>query len=408
MDAVIVAAGRGTRMRPLTDTRPKPLLPLGDRSILERTMDQCAEFVDRFVLVVGYRRESIEDRIGEQYAGRPVEYVTQTQRLGTAHAIEQARGIVSGSFLALNGDVIVDGSILERLAAADGHALAVTGVENPTEYGVVETAEGSVRALHEKPEEPPSDRINVGLYAFEASIFEAIDRIEPSSRGEYEITDAIDLLIADGEIVSAIDYDGTWLDVGRPWELLEATEVVLSDLEGRIDGHVEDGADVHGPVLVEEGARVRSGSYVEGPVLIRSGADVGPNAYVRGASVLGPDTRVGNAVEVKNSIVMEGTAVPHLSYVGDSILGAEVNFGAGTTVANLRHDDEPVRMTIGDERVDSGRRKLGVIVGDGTKTGIDTSLNAGVKLGVEARTKPGEVVTRDRMKSRIDGTATER
>jgi UDP-N-acetylglucosamine diphosphorylase/glucosamine-1-phosphate N-acetyltransferase len=396
MDAVVVAAGRGTRMRPLTDTRPKPLLPVGRQSLLERTLDQCVGLVDRFVIVVGYRGEMIRERVGEAYAGVPVEYVDQTERLGTAHAIGQAAEVVSGSFLALNGDVVVDRDLIEQLAAADGHALAVTTVADPTAYGVVETEDGTLQALHEKPADPPSNRVNVGLYAFEPSAFGAIERTEKSARGEYEITDAIEGLLADGEAVTAVEYDGTWLDVGRPWEVLSATEAVLSDLEGGIEGTVEDGAHLHGPVVVEAGARVRSGAYVEGPVVVRSGADVGPNAYLRGATVIGPDARVGNAVEVKNSVLLEGATVGHLSYVGDSVLGGAVNFGAGTIVANLRHDDESVRLTVKGERVDTGRRKLGVVVGDGAKTGIDTSLNAGVKLRAGARTKPGEDVLRDR------------
>ena len=193
-------------------------------------------------------------------------------------------------------------------------------------------------------------------------------------------------------------YDGTWLDVGRPWELLTATEMVLDTLEEtRLEGTVEPNVQVHGPVVVEPGARLRSGTYVDGPAVIRSGADVGPNAYVRGATVVGPDARVGNAVEVKNTVVMRDASVGHQSYVGDSVLGRGVNFGAGTNVANLRHDDASVRLTVKGTRVDTGRRKLGAIVGDGAKTGINTSINAGVRLGVGERTAPGAVVSRDRM-----------
>jgi bifunctional N-acetylglucosamine-1-phosphate-uridyltransferase/glucosamine-1-phosphate-acetyltransferase GlmU-like protein len=135
---------------------------------------------------------------------------------------------------------------------------------------------------------------------------------------------------------------------------------------------------------------------IEGPVIVRAGASVGPNAYVRGATLLGEDTHVGNGVEVKNSVVRRGTNVPHLSYVGDSVLGQDANLGAGTTVANLRHDDEPVRLTVKGERVSTGRRKFGVVVGDRVRTGIDTALDAGVTLGSGAQTDPGETVLRDR------------
>lgn len=396
MDAVIIAAGEGTRMRPLTERRPKPLLPIGRDTLVERTMRQCADVVDRFVLVVGYRAADVEAAIGDRYAGLPVEYVEQRDALGTAHAVGQVAGTVDGRFLVLNGDVVVDGSLPRRLVEATGTAMAVRSVPDPTGYGVVDVENGRVTGLVEKPAEPPSNLINTGVYAFEQSIFEYVGRVEQSQRGEYELTDAIALAIDNGVPVSAVEYGETWLDVGRPWELLAANETALSDLDARINGVVEDGVRIEGRVVVEEGARIRSGSYVEGPVVIRSGADVGPNAYLRGATVIGSNARVGNAVEVKNSVLMAGATVGHLSYVGDSVLGRGVNFGAGTTVANLRHDDRAVEMTVKGERVDTGRRKLGVVVGDGAKTGINTSINAGVKLGTDARTIPGETVFEDR------------
>ncbi|MFQ3285892.1 bifunctional sugar-1-phosphate nucleotidylyltransferase/acetyltransferase [Natronomonas sp.] len=397
MDAVIIAAGKGTRMRPLTERRPKPLLPVGASTLIERTMGQCVDIVDRFVVVVGYRADDIRDAIGTGYEGTPVEYVTQEEALGTAHAIGQASEVVENRFLVLNGDVVVDDTLPRELADADGAAMAVQPVENPGAYGVVETERGVVTDLVEKPDEPPSNLINTGVYAFTSSVFGYIDETEQSPRGEYEITDTIGRLLADGRAVEAVEYDGVWRDVGRPWELLDVTDIALSDLDTQLDGTIEDDSHLHGAVVVEDGARVRSGAYVEGPVVIRSGADVGPNAYVRGPTVIGPGVRVGNGVEIKHSVLFSDAAVGHLSYVGDSVLGADVNFGAGTVVANLRHDDAPVRMDIKGESVDTGRRKLGVVVGDEAKTGINTSLNAGVRLGVGATTTPGESVLTDRL-----------
>jgi len=186
------------------------------------------------------------------------------------------------------------------------------------------------------------------------------------------------------------------MDIGRPWELLEANEWKLAELDRRIGGEIHDDAALHGSVVVEEGAVIESGVVVEGPALVRSGADVGPNAYVRGATLLAEDVHVGHGVEVKNTVVMSGTAVPHLSYVGDSLLGPGVNLGAGTQVANLRHDDEPVRQTVKGERVSTGRRKYGVVAGPGAKTGINTSLDPGVVLSAGATTLPGERIDRDR------------
>ena len=235
------------------------------------------------------------------------------------------------------------------------------------------------------------------MYAFTPDVFKYIERTEQSPRGEYEITDTIDRLLADGHAVTAVEYDGVWRDVGRPWELLDVTDIALETLEERRAGTIEADAHLHGPVVVEDSARVRSGAYIEGPVIIQSGADVGPNAYIRGPTVIGPDARVGNGVEIKHSVLFADVAVGHLSYVGDSILSADVNFGAGTVVANLRHDDASIHMQIKGDSVDTGRRKLGVVAGDNAKTGVNTSLDAGVRLGVGATTAPGESVLSDRL-----------
>ena len=395
MKAVVLAAGEGTRLRPLTETRPKPLVPVAGRPLVEHVMQASRGVVDEFVLVVGYGAEDVRSQIGREFSGIPVSYVEQHEQRGTAHAIACVREQVDEQFLVLNGDVVVDESLVSSLAASSSHAVATMPVENPSNYGVVSVDEGELSGLVEKPDDPPSSLANLGLYAFEPTIFDAIDAVEESERGEYEVTDAVTTLLEWGETVSVVEHDGTWLDVGRPWEVIEATERLLSGLDESVDGTVEDRVTLKGPVVVEEGAHVRDGTYIEGPVVVKSGADVGPNAYVRGSTVLGEDSRVGNAVEVKNSVLFPGATVGHLSYVGDSILGSDVNFGAGTTVANLRHDDANVRMRVKGVAVDTGRRKLGVVCGDDVKTAINTSLNAGVKLGRGVTTAPGEAVMED-------------
>jgi bifunctional UDP-N-acetylglucosamine pyrophosphorylase/glucosamine-1-phosphate N-acetyltransferase len=377
------------------------LLPVGDRSLLEQAFDAAAAVVDEFVVVVGYRGDDIQEAIGDSYRGHPIHYVEQEEAKGTAHAVAQVEPLVDEDFLVLNGDVVVDASLPRALADTEGTAVAATQVVDPRAYGVLSiTDDGSLAAIVEKPDDPPTNLANVGCYAFGLEVFEYIDRTPVSDRGEYEITTTIELLLADDHHVSVASYEGTWLDVGRPWELLTANELALAELDesdGPIAGTVEEGVHLHGPVVVEAGARLQSGTYVEGPALICEGAEVGPNAYIRGATVVGPDVHVGHDVEVKNSVLMANASVGHLSYVGDSIIGRGVNFGAGTNVANLRHDNENIKMTVNGDRVDTGRRKLGAIVGDGAKTGINTSLNAGLRIGAGETTGPGEIVIRDRL-----------
>ena len=396
MYGVVLAAGQGTRMRPLTDDRPKPLLPAAGQPLLEHVFDACLGVVDEFVVVIGYRGEDVIDCLGEEYQGTPISYVEQNDPAGTAHAIEQAREVVDERFIVLNGDVLVDSELPAALAAADGHAIATTQVSDPRAYGVVSIdADRSLSAIVEKPDDPPTDLANVGCYAFEPEVFEYLAQTARSERGEYEITDTLELLLGDGRDISVVEYDGRWLDVGRPWELLRANELLLEDIDRDIQGAVAEGAQVDGDVIVEAGATVQDSVHIEGPAVILSGAEVGPNAYIRGATTVGADVHVGHSVEVKNSILMRDTAVPHLSYVGDSVLGRNVNLGAGTNVANLRYDDASIRMTVKGQRVDTGRRKLGVVLGDDVKTGINVSLNAGVTVGCGVGIAPGDVVLQD-------------
>jgi bifunctional UDP-N-acetylglucosamine pyrophosphorylase/glucosamine-1-phosphate N-acetyltransferase len=392
MQTVVLAAGAGTRMRPLTDRRPKPTLPVADRTLVERVVDGArAAGAGRVVVVVGYAADAVRDALGD----RDVEFAVQKRQRGTADAVRAAREFLDDApFAVLNGDVLYDRESLAALYDA-GPAVGAYRVDDPENYGVLETDAGSdrVRGVAEKPANPTSNLVNAGAYVFPAAARDWLDVTE-SDRGEYELTDVLERA-CDAAAVRAVPVD-RWLDAGRPWELLAANEWKLGELERRIDGDVHPAADCRGSVVVEAGATVDAGVVIEGPALVRAGASVGPNAYVRGATLVGDGATVGHAVEIKHSVLMAGATVGHLSYVGDSVLGRDVNFGAGTTVANLRHDDADVIVRVKGEPTSTGRRKFGVVCGDDVKTGIDTALNAGVVLGTGARTEPGETVTRDR------------
>jgi bifunctional UDP-N-acetylglucosamine pyrophosphorylase/glucosamine-1-phosphate N-acetyltransferase len=399
IQAVILAAGEGTRMRPLSASVPKPMLPVGDRPLAAHAADAAVQAgASELVFVVGYEAATVRNYFGDEYGGLPVSYAIQAEQAGTADAVRAARDHLDGPFAVLNGDNLYDPAAIRTLFE-DGPAVGAHRVADPSNYGVLATeggasAEGDVVTdIVEKPDEPRTDLANTGAYLFPEQACEWL-KVPASERGEHEITDVLAQVVAEYE-VTPVELD-RWLDVGRPWELLEANEWKLGDLDRDLWGDVHDDADLRGDVVVEEGATVDAGVVIEGPALIRSGASVGPNAYVRGATLVGEDAKVGHSVEVKNSVLLEGATVGHLSYVGDSVLGRNVNFGTGTNVANLRHDGEDVRLTVKGERVSTGRRKFGVVAGDDAKTGINTSLNAGVTLSTGVGIPPGETVTRDR------------
>lgn len=393
MQAVVLAAGQGTRMRPLTDHTPKPMLPVADRPLVAHTADTAVRAgANELVFVVGYEAEAVRSYFGDEYGGVPVRFAVQEEQLGTADAVAAAKTHLDGPFAVLNGDNLYDAESLSGLFAA-APSVAAYQVDDPTSYGVLSTDGDTVTGIVEKPDNPPTNLANAGAYVFPAAARNWLD-VPMSDRGEREITDVLAKAIAESTI-TAVEVD-RWLDVGRPWELLAANEWKLGQLDRRLDGEVWGDADLRGQVVVEAGAVIEPGVVIEGPVLVRSGAHVGPNAYVRGATLLGEDTHVGHSVELKNTVLMANSNVPHVSYVGDSVIGREVNFGAGTQVANLRHDGDPVQMTVKGDRVSTGRRKFGVVAGDGAKTAINTSLNPGVVLSSGATTMPGESIMQDR------------
>ncbi|AKU09527.1 bifunctional sugar-1-phosphate nucleotidylyltransferase/acetyltransferase [Haloferax gibbonsii] len=393
MQAILLAAGRGTRMRPLSNEVPKPMLTVAGRPIVGHTAAAAVEAgADELVMVVGYGQETVREYFGSSYRGVPVSYVEQDEQQGTADAVRAAKEHIDGAFAVLYGDNLYDPAGIDALFDA-APSIASVRVPNPSNYGVLNVSDGAVAEIVEKPDAPQNDLVNAGAYVFPAEARDMLD-VPLSERGERELTDVLDRVI-DRFNVSPVTLD-RWMDVGRPWELLEANEWKLGTFDRRVDGDVSDDATVQGDVVVEEGATVRDGSVVEGPAYISAGATVGPNAYVRGCTFVGPDVHVGHAVEIKNSVLLAETSVGHLSYVGDSVVGRRVNLGAGTNVANLRHDGEAVSVTVKGERVSTGRRKFGAVVGDDAKTGINTALNAGVKLSEGARTMPGETVSTDR------------
>jgi bifunctional UDP-N-acetylglucosamine pyrophosphorylase/glucosamine-1-phosphate N-acetyltransferase len=395
MKAVILAAGEGVRLQPITATRPKHLIQVGGKPILEYCLDAVkASGVTEVIVVTHYMGDAIRQCFGDgESMGLNISYVEQAEMLGTGNAVSVVEPYVDGDFVLVYGDLLFAREALAdvvRLFEAEKPAaiMAVVPVEKPESYGVVDLEkEKIVKRIVEKPaaEEAPSNLAIAGLYMLSDEIFDKIRHTKASVRGEWELTDALSLLIADGKAVlaSRVSKDD-WIDVGRPWDLLEANSWALKRMEHRVYGVVEEGAHLVGPVTVAETARVRSGAYIEGPCFIGEGSDVGPNCYIRPCTSLGRNTRVGNACEVKNSIVMDGTHVGHLSYVGDSILCERCNLAAGTVIANLRLDDGHVKMLVKGKVIDSGRRKLGAILGDDVKTGINALFMPGVKVGAKS------------------------
>lgn len=410
MKAIILTAGEGTRMRPLTVTKPKTMLQVGGKPILQYNVESLRDAgINEIIMVVGYHEEVIKDHFkdGSDH-GVNINYVTQEERLGTAHAIGSTKNFVDGKFIILNGDIIVDPKLIvdliQKYRSENARSvLVLTEVDDPSSFGVVEIDGDKITKIIEKPApgKAPSNLINAGIYIFDDHIFKAIELTGKSERGEYEITDSLKIQMNDGERVLGLRSKNKWIDIGRPWELLDVNEHFLKDLKTDIHGKIEDGATIHGPVFLGKNSIVRSGSYIMGPVFIGENCDIGPNSFLRKHTCIGNNVSVGNGVELKNSIIMDNTNINHLTYIGDSIIGSNCNIAAGTNIANLRFDNGNVKISVKGDKIDSGRRKMGVVFGDGVKTGINSSFNPGVKIGVNSRIGAGAIISKDLESNKI-------
>ena len=393
MQAVILAAGEGVRMRPFTYTNSKPVIKFAGTTVLERNIRELPKEVREVIIVVGYLQEKIRKKIGDEFDGRKITYVEQRKQIGNGHAMMLCEKKVRGKFLVFNGDDLYSGKDIKKLFQHNLCAL-VKKVADPSTFGVyILNKKGKVIGFVEKPEKFVSDIANIGCYLLDKRIFKY--QLKKSERGEYEITDYIKYLVKDG-IDFEIEKTSFWQPIGYPWNILDANSILLSFIKkSEILGKVAKDAEISGLVKIGKGTTIGPGVVIEGPVIIGENCVIGPNCFIRLNTSIESNCHIGHAVEIKNSVIMKNTSVSHLSYVGDSVLGENVNFGAGTITANLRHDGNSIGVKIKDQIVDSTKEKLGCFIGDFSKTGVNTSLYPGVKLGPFSWTYPGACIKRD-------------
>jgi len=377
-------------MRPLTHTRPKVMLPIANKPILEHLLIEAREAgVGEFIFIVGYCDEQVRNYFGKgEKWGVNIAYSEQRKQMGTADALRMVESMLDGDFLAINGDVVISRKDIRRLLKNNHNTMSVIEVKDPGGLGMVELYEGRVVNIYEKTQKPPTLMANAGLYLFTPEIFDAISRTEKSPRGEYEITDSLQLLMATEHGLHYQEIK-SWLDLSYPWDLLPANESMLAGIESQNLGEVEENVVIKGTVAIGKNTVIRSGAYIVGPVIIGDDCEIGPSCYLRPCTSIGDGCHVGAAVEVKNSIIMRGSKLPHHNYVGDSVIGEQCNLGAGTKIANLRLDKKDIQVA----GIDTGRRKLGAIIGDRVETGINASINVGSMIGNNTFIGPGAVVS---------------
>ncbi|MCU1345975.1 MAG: glucose-phosphate thymidylylransferase, long form [Acidimicrobiia bacterium] len=344
MKGLMLAGGAGTRLRPITHTSAKQLVPVANRPILFYGIEAMAQAgIKQIGMIVGDTAAEVMAAVGDGSEwGVEVTYLRQDQPLGLAHCVLIAHDFLGDDdFVMYLGDNLLQQGLtgfVDRFAAEHSTLfqpelagqsptpaaaqILLTPVPDPQRFGVAELDEaGNVVRLVEKPSEPASDLALVGVYLFTPAIHEAVAAIKASPRGELEITDAIQWLIDAGHRVRTELLDGWWIDTGKLTPLLEANRLLLEDIEARVDGEVDEASSIDGRVVIEAGARI-IGSRIRGPVAIAAGTVV-QNSFIGPFTAVNRDCLIVNS-EVEHSVIMEGCVIRDVARLEDSLLGREV------------------------------------------------------------------------------------
>lgn len=328
MKGLLLAGGHGTRLRPLTFTGNKHMIPIANKPMLFHGLDHMVEAgITEVGVILGPINEGVKEALGDgRSLNIDVTYIEQPEPKGLAHAVLVAEEFIGEEpFVMYLGDNLIKQGvkplIYSYINEGSDCAVCVSPVKNPGQFGIVELdSKGKVARLVEKPKEPKSNLALAGVYIFNNSIFHAVKQIKPSWRNELEITDSIQYLLEQGKKVSIQTIDGWWKDTGRPDDLLEANQLVLDDLVPSCLGLVEPLAQLMGRVYVGHDTIIRSGSKIKGPSIIGNNCEIGPNVYI------GPYTSIGDnakilAGEIEGSILMEDITITCNRRITDSIIG---------------------------------------------------------------------------------------
>lgn len=378
--AVILAAGEGQRLRPFTVNRPKVMLPIADKPILQYVVEALAQNgIRRIVLVVGYKKEQVFDYMGSgKQFGVDLTYVTQEKQLGTAHALAQAKGVTEKEFLVLPGDNLIEADTIAQFATVKPEAVLVKKVDNPLRYGVVTMDGMMVKEVSEKPEEAKSNMVSTGIYAFTTEIF---NFIEP----ELDLPDALNNMIARGYSITARKTDGTWLDVIYPWDILNLNDAILHQVQTNLGGTIEAGVSLKGQVSVGKDTVIRSNSYVAGPVVIGDSCDIGPNVCILPATSIGNNVVISPFTEIKNSVIGDDVHIGPGCIIQDSVLDKGCIIKGHFTACSGQNE---IRVNHEHHLV-----SIGAMLGEGCTLGNNVVAQPGVIVGNYSQIQPLKLIS---------------
>ncbi len=347
MKALVLAGGSGTRLRPITHTSAKQLVPVGNKPVIDFGLEAIAAAgITDVGIIVGHTGPEIEAYVGDgSRYGIAVTYVPQPEPLGLAHAVLTAEDFLGrDDFVMYLGDNLIAGGITEFVKQFEDRQpdaqILLAKVRDPERFGVAELGpDGHVAQLVEKPAEPKSDLALVGVYLFSGRIMDACHAIEPSPRGELEITDAIQWMIDNGQKVAERTITGWWKDTGKLDDMLEANRIVLDTYEQRVEGTLDEDSEIQGRVVIEEGATLVN-STVRGPAIIGRGTTL-VNTFIGPYTAIYHSCTISDS-EIEHSIVLEETSIADVDRMEDSLIGKQVE------VTRSTRKPSAMRLMLGD------------------------------------------------------------
>jgi len=379
--AVVLAAGEGQRLRPLTRNRPKPMLSAGTRPILGHVLDALIDAgLTDLHIVVGYNRSRVQNHFGSTYRNRRLTYHTQTKQLGTGHALQQAKEALSGSFVVVNGDELVDSTVVSDVRTAHikttAGTLAVRDSTQAAEFGAVRMQDDTVTEIIETPQTGEYRLLNRGVYALDHSIFSAIEAT--TDDGVIRLTDAIANLLERGETVRGVMSDDEWAAATFPWDLLGVTTYVL------YQGDLTQ-PERRGGIYVHDSATVHADATLISPVAIDADAVIGAQATVGPDTAIGQNTTIKSGAVISDSLIESDVSIGANATIVDSVLAQGAQVGPGVTIPGGR-SNVIVEETLYPDR------QLGAVIADRTTIGGGTTIAPGTLIGPNAHIAAGSTV----------------
>jgi len=364
-EAVILAAGEGQRLQPFTATKPKVMIKVANRPIMEYVVNALKSAgIWEITLVVGYKKERITDYFGDgSDFGVKIQYVQQKQQIGTAHALKQAEDMVGDTFIVLPGDNIIDFRTLASIE--EPWTLLYQRVKEVSKYGAVILEDGKVVAIVEKPVEETSQLANTGIYTLTNEIFDEI-------RDETSLVAVINSIAREREI-KAVENPGVWMDLVHPWDVLKENEHAMFFSGKSIAGRLEDKTTIIGHVRIGKNTIIKGNTYIRGPAVIGEGCEIGPNAVVMPSTSIGDNVTIGAHTYISNAVINGGVIIAAGSYLENSVVSSGCVIGARFTASSGLAE-----LKVGKEW---HSLETGVFIGEGCSIGANVLAEPGTLIG---------------------------